>query len=118
MQVNEWHCLLCGVRLHGLRQQSAHMKNYNLNADDPSRCDNLLSRQEASPTNIIYEPDFTSQREEIPVAAVAGISLLTRRCSSECNGDKYMNMPIPRALHGEVDAAALDFGKIENDWER
>ena len=115
--MDEWHCLLCGVRLHGLRQQSAHLRNYNLNADDPSRCDNLQSRREgSSPTNIIYEPDF-STNGEVSVANVARISLLTRRCSSQSSGDKYIDVPIRRTLHAEVDAAPLDFCLIQNEWD-
>ena len=122
--MNEWHCLLCGVRLYGLRQQSAHMRNYNLNADDPSRCDNLRShgwshrcRERSSPINIIYEPDFNTNRE-VSVENVARVSLLTRRCSSESSGDKYMDVPIRRTVNAEVDAAPLDFCRIQTEWER
>ena len=116
--MNEWHCLLCGVRLHGLRQQSAHLRNYNLNADDPSRCDNLQSHREgSSPINIIYEPDF-STIGEVSVENVARVSLLTRRCSSQSSGDKYMDVPIRRTLNAEVDDAPLDFCRIQAEWER
>ena len=116
--MDEWHCLLCGVRIHGLRQQSAHLRNYNLDADDPSRCDNLQSHREESVANVIYEPELTNCGDETCVTNVARISLLTRRCSSQCSGRKYMNVPIRRTLHAEVNVAPLDFCHIQREWDR
>ena len=116
--MNDWHCLLCGVHIHGLRQQSAHLRNYNLDTDDPSRCDNLHSHREESMTNVIYEPDCTNVGDETRVVNVARNSLLTRRCSSQCSGHKYMDVPIRRTLHAEVNAVPLDFCHKQSEWDK
>ena len=118
LRMHAWHCLLCGVRLYGLRQQAAHLQNYNLDADDPSRCDNLQSHHARSVTNVIYEPDFGNVGDEIRATNVARISLLTRRCPSRCSGHKYMSVPIRRTLHAEVDDAPLDFCHVQSEWDR
>ena len=116
--MSDWHCLLCGVRLHGVRQQSSHLRNYNLNPDDPSRCDNLLESRQASAANIIREPEVSSFAEETRVANVARISLLTRRCPSHCSADKYTSVPIRRTLHAGLNDAPLDFCHVQSEWDR
>ncbi len=107
----EWRCLLCGVRLNGLRQQSAHLQNYNLRSDDPRRCDNVTTVAVA-PLVAVTEPEFTSNTHEI--IDVATTCLLTRRDPSQ----KYVERRIPRLAVVSDGGLELDFVAIQLRWNR
>ena len=122
MALSSWHCLLCGVRLTGLRQQARHMRNYNLTVNNPQRCDNVLRRNNGRPPVVITAPANAAAIHVLPPpgpGTVATIRLLTRRPRGQDSSQLYVKRQTAAHITtARSQRATLNFVNIQQDWKR
>ena len=131
--MSSWNCLLCGAAIAGHRHQAAHMRNYNLRANNPRRCDNILRRQNLGqplPVAFVTQPVVTQPVVTQPVVAqpqpvrrgpgtVATIRLPTRRASRSDAAGMYLELfPPARTTPYPTQTVALDFVNVQRAWQR
>ena len=119
--MSSWTCLLCGVAIPGHRQQAAHMRNYNLRANNPRRCDNIL-RNRILGQPIVTQPVVVQpQPQPVPRApgTVATIRLPTRRPTRSDSEGLYLEIyPPARTTPVSTQFVPMDFVAVQRAWKR
>ena len=115
--------MLCGAPISGHRQQAAHMRNYNLRANNPRRCDNILRQRilgQPLPVAIVTQP-VVVQPQPVPRApdTVTTICLPTRRARRSDATGMYLELfPPSRTMPVPTQTVPLDFVAVQRGWKR
>ena len=99
------------------------MRNYNLRANNPRRCDNILRQRilvQPVPVAIVTQP-VVAQPQPVSRATstVATICLLTRRARRSDATGMYLEISPPaRTMPVPAQIVPLDFVAVQRAWKR